>query len=179
MWPAYFILSFLMLKGYFRSFVSLIHSSQKINKWTWNKKNYSLGYNLLFDIVTIPCEAFFILVDDFVDACGISCRFLFFNSLPLCSSLLIVVCSTLNLCTHQFIVDFVITFCPPYTTYILMWISLLKTFSSIKNWITFCARLSVSLPSLFFFLPHNFQPIAGKFRTCGQITFSNMYSVTT
>ncbi len=59
-------------EGYFKSFASLIRSRQKINKWTSNKNKLSSSYNLLFNIITVPSEAFFILIDEFVDACGIS-----------------------------------------------------------------------------------------------------------
>ncbi len=56
---------------YFKCFASLIHSPQKINNWTSNKKKlYSPGYNLLVDIITILSEVFFIPVDEFIDACG-------------------------------------------------------------------------------------------------------------
>ncbi len=36
-----------------------------------SKNLYSPGYKLLFDIIAIPNEAFFIPIDEFVDACGI------------------------------------------------------------------------------------------------------------
>ncbi len=37
------------------------------------------SYNLLFDIIIIPSEAFFISIDEFVDACGITIPGLFFS----------------------------------------------------------------------------------------------------
>ncbi len=61
--------------GYFKSFASLINSPLKINKWTSNqKKHYSPGYKLLCDIITISSEAFFISINEFVDAYGIPCQ---------------------------------------------------------------------------------------------------------
>ncbi len=60
----------------------------------------------------------------------------FSNSLLLQDLLLVLVHPTLNLRTHRFTLDFVITFCAPYTTRILTQISLLETFSIIKNQIT-------------------------------------------
>ncbi len=67
--------------------------------------------------------------------------------------LLILVHPTLNLCMHQFTVDFVITFCASYTTHILVWISLPEAFSSIKNRITLCCS-SLGKLSVLFFLSH-------------------------
>ncbi len=86
----------------------------------------------------VPSETFFVLIDKFVDACGIPHRALLFKGLPLEGLLLILVCPTLNLCALQFTVDFVITFCMPYTTHILKWISLSKTLFGVENWITLC-----------------------------------------
>ncbi len=42
------------------------------------KKLYSLCYNLHFIIITMPSEAFFILTDKFIDACGVSYWVFFF-----------------------------------------------------------------------------------------------------
>ncbi len=44
-------------------------------------KNYSPGYDLLFDIITIPSEAFFVSINEFVDAHSIPRHILLFNSL--------------------------------------------------------------------------------------------------
>ncbi len=49
-------------------------------------------------------------------------------------SQLLLVCPTLNFCTHRYIV---IVLCAKHHT-ILAWISLPETFSRVKNWITFC-----------------------------------------
>ncbi len=73
------------------------------------------------------------LIDKFADVCGISCQVLLSSGLPLWDSSFILVFLTLNLCTHRFTVNFVITFCALYTAHILVWISPLETFSSIKN----------------------------------------------
>ncbi len=35
------------------------------------QKFYSPGYNLLFEIIAIPSEAFFVSINEYVDACGI------------------------------------------------------------------------------------------------------------
>ncbi len=80
------------------------------------KRLYSPRHNLLVGIITVSGEAFFISADEFVDARGIPYRVLF-NGLPLQNSLLELVHPTLNLCTHWFTDDFVITFCTPYTTH--------------------------------------------------------------
>ncbi len=72
------------------------------------------SYNLLTDITALPSEAIFILIDEFVDACDIPYWVLLLNGLPLGDLSHVLVRSTLNFCTHQFIVDFVITFCTPY-----------------------------------------------------------------
>ncbi len=66
------------------------------------KKLYSTGYNLLFDIITIPSEAFFIWINEFADACGIPHPVLVFNSLPLRGLSLVLICPTLIFCTHWF-----------------------------------------------------------------------------
>ncbi len=95
--------------------------STKNQQMDFKPKNlYSLGYNILFDIIAIPSEAFFISIAGFVDACGIPCRVLLFICLVLQSLLLVLLSPALNRCTHQFAVDFVSTFCTPYTMYILI-----------------------------------------------------------
>ncbi len=53
------------------------------------KKFYSPGYNLIFDIITIPSETSFILIDEFVDACNIP--YLLFAGLSLRDSSLLLV----------------------------------------------------------------------------------------
>ncbi len=67
-------------------------------------------------------------------------RLLLFVGISLQNSSLIPICPALNLCTHRFTVDFVITFCTLYTALILalilVWISPLEIFSGVKNWIT-------------------------------------------
>ncbi len=99
--------------GYFRSFASLIRSLQKINKWTSNpKKLYFPGV----DIVAIPSREFFISIDEFVDAYSIPHRVLF-DGVPLRGLSFIFIRPTLNLYSHQFTVDFVITFCALYTAH--------------------------------------------------------------
>ncbi len=70
-----------------------------------------------------------------VNICDIPHRVLF-NGIPLRGLPLILIYSTLNLRTHWFTVDFVLTFCTPNTMHILMRISQHKMFSSIKNQIT-------------------------------------------
>ncbi len=45
------------------------------------KKLYFLGYNLLFNIITIPRKAFFIVIDEFVDASGVPHRVLLFKKI--------------------------------------------------------------------------------------------------
>ncbi len=50
---------FFYYERYFKSFASLIRSLQKINKWASNRKNFILR-NLLFDIITIPSDSFFL-----------------------------------------------------------------------------------------------------------------------
>ncbi len=50
---------------------------------------------------------------------------------------LVLVHSTLNPCTYQFMVDFMITFCIPFTTHILRRTSLPETFFTVKNHKTF------------------------------------------
>ncbi len=140
-------------RRYFKSFALLICSPQKVNKWTSNQTLHYLHHNLLFDIITITSETIFISIDEFVDACGIP-HWLLSNCLSLQGSSLVLICPTFNLCTHWFTVDFVIIFCVPYTTHNFVWISLLETFATIKNWITLrcssLAQLLVLLPSIFF-----------------------------
>ncbi len=120
---------------------SILHKKSANGPQT-KKKLYSLSYHLFFDIITVPSKAIFVSIDEFVDACGIPRQVLLFDSLPLRISLLVLVCPTLNLCTVQLAADFVITFCTQYTVRILVWISLLETFSSIKNQITLrCSSL--------------------------------------
>ncbi len=64
---------------YFKSFASLIRSLQKINKWTLNQKNFkSPDYNILFNMIAIFSEAFFVSISEFVDACGIPGQVLLF-----------------------------------------------------------------------------------------------------
>ncbi len=46
------------------------------------KRLYSPDYNLLFDIIAISGEAFFVLIYEFIDACGIQCQVLLFDGLP-------------------------------------------------------------------------------------------------
>ncbi len=70
------------------------------------KKFYSSGYKLIFNIIALHRETFFVFIDEFVDACGIPHRVLLFDSLPLRGLLLIFVHPVLNLCTHQFTVNF-------------------------------------------------------------------------
>ncbi len=112
---------------YFKSFASLIRSLQKISKWISNQKKLYLfdNYHTYQDIFHIDRW--------FVDASGIPHWVLLFDNLLLWGLSLVLVCLVLNLHTHWFIVDFVITFCTSYTTHILMWISLPKTFSSVKT----------------------------------------------
>ncbi len=102
-------------------------------------KLYSPGYNLLFNIIAIPSDAFFILMNEFVDACNIPQQVLI-EGLPFRGfSLVCSHSSSLGLSTRQFAVDFVITFyetAPTDTAHILAWISLPKTFPNIKNWLT-------------------------------------------
>ncbi len=83
------------------------------------KKLYSPGFNLLFNIVAIPSNAFFILIDEFVHACGILCWVLLFNSLPLSGMSLVLIHPALNLRTHQFTVNCAITLHTSYTKHIL------------------------------------------------------------
>ncbi len=47
------------------------------------KKLHSPGYNLLFDIIAIPSQQFFVPIDEFVNAYSIPHQVLLFNSLPL------------------------------------------------------------------------------------------------
>ncbi len=52
------------------------------------KKLYSPGYNLLFDIITLPSTAFLIRINGFVDVCSIPYRVLF-DGLPFRGLLLV------------------------------------------------------------------------------------------
>ncbi len=55
----------------------------------------------------------------------------------------VLVHPTLNLYTHNFTVDFVITFCAPYTTHIFMWIPLPEIFSTLgvaHTYDTYCMK---------------------------------------
>ncbi len=122
-----------LYERYFKSFALLIHSGKNQQMDLKSKKLYSPGYNLRFDITAIPIETFFISIDEFVDACGIPLQFLLFDSPLLRGSTLVLIHPALNLCTHRFTVDFVMTLCVPYTMHILTCFSLPETFSSIKN----------------------------------------------
>ncbi len=62
-------------------------------------------------------DAFFIWIEEFVDACYIPHRVPLFKGLLLQGSSLVLVYPTLNLCTHRFTVDFVITFHTPSGTF--------------------------------------------------------------
>ncbi len=86
----------------------------------------------------MPSEALLVSINEFFDAYRIRDRVLLFDSLPLPGLMFAFIRPTLNLCTHQFTVDFVIIFCIPYIMHILVWISLPKTYFSVKNWTTFC-----------------------------------------
>ncbi len=66
-------------------------------------------------VIVTPSEVSFVSIDEFVDACSIPHQVLF-DGLPLRDLSLVLVRSILNLCTSRFTVDFVITFCAPYTT---------------------------------------------------------------
>ncbi len=79
------------------------------------KPLYSPCYNPLFYIITIPSEAFFISIDEFVDTCSVPCRVFLFDSLLLHGLLLVLVHPTLNLWVRQLTTDFVIPFCTPHT----------------------------------------------------------------
>ncbi len=104
-------------EGYFKSFASLIRSSQKINKVDLKlKKLYFPGYNRpTFWHIDIPSEAFFVSIDESVDACGIPYQVLLFDGLPLQGLSLVLIHPTLNFCTCRSTVDFVLIFCAPYT----------------------------------------------------------------
>ncbi len=142
------------------------------------KELYPPGYNLLFNVIAIPSKAFFISIDEFVDACGMPHWVLLFDGLPLWGSLLILICPALNFCTPQFTVDFVVTFYVPYTKHILAWISLPKTFSSVNNWITFhCsfvgAPVDVTAIAIFLVTPKFSTDCFTKICMCTRNTFSN------
>ncbi len=99
------------------------------------KQLHSPGYSLLFDIIAIPNEAFFISIDEFVDLCGIPCQVFFFNDLytAACFEVRTSVHPILNLCTYWFTADFAISFSMLYTIHILQWISLLYTLFAMLN----------------------------------------------
>ncbi len=128
---------FAKYEGYFKSFASLIHSPQKIKKWTSNQKNFILPVITFFltwsSYLTkhFPYWSMNLLI-----AAAYHTGFFFsiVFHFEVRHSYLFV--PHLNLCTHRFTVDFVITFCTLYTTHILTWISQPKTFSSVKNQIT-------------------------------------------
>ncbi len=66
------------------------------------KKLYSPGFNLLFDIIAVSSEAFFISIDEFVHACSIPHELHLFDGLLL---RVVLVHPALNLCTHCFTVS--------------------------------------------------------------------------
>ncbi len=109
--------------------------SAKINKWT-SKKKILLQVIIYFSHNHLTQRGIF-YTDRWVCWCLLHATLvLLFDSLQLRGSWFLLICPTLNLFTHWFTVDFVITFCAPYTVRILKWISLRETFSSVKNWIT-------------------------------------------
>ncbi len=101
---------------YFKSFASVIRFLQTSTNGPQTKKLFSPGYNLLFDIITVPSKAVSVSSDEFIDAYGIPQQILF-DSLPLWGLSLVLIHIALNLSTHQFTVDFVIKFCTLYTTH--------------------------------------------------------------
>ncbi len=146
------------------------------------KKLYSPVYNLLYTIIAIPSEALFVWINEFISDCNVLCRVLLFDGLLLRSLMLIFICSTLNLCTLQFTVDFLITFCSPYTAHIPARNSLPETFSSIKDRITLrCSSLGAvvnvtvisSLTNVFPALPF------GEHFLPNRLTGWNMWSLLT
>ncbi len=66
------------------------------------KTLYSSGYDLLFDIIAIPSEAFFVSINEFADACGIPHQVLRFDGLPLQGLSVIPIHPAMNLCTYHF-----------------------------------------------------------------------------
>ncbi len=56
------------------------------------KKLYSTGYELLFGIITIPSETFFLSIDEFVDVCSIAWYVHLFDSLLHWDLLLLFIC---------------------------------------------------------------------------------------
>ncbi len=108
------------------------------------KELHSQDCNLLFDTTVIPREAFFVSITEFVGACGIPYWVLLSNSLLLWGSSLVLVRPTLNLWNHWVTVVFVIIFCIPYITHILVRIYLTETFFRVKRWITTLCCLSFS-----------------------------------
>ncbi len=109
--------------------------------------------------LALSSKTFFILIDEYVDVCGI-CQVLLYNGLPLWGLLPILVHSVLNICAHRFIVDFVITFCTPYLRTFSCEFHYQKHFLALKTEYQFIAypwaQLSVSLPFLFFSSSYNF-----------------------
>ncbi len=77
--------------GYFKHFLflTILHKNQQMDLKP--KKIYFLGYNLLFDIIGILGEAFFISIDEFVDDCSIPHWLLLFDSLLLWGLSLVLV----------------------------------------------------------------------------------------
>ncbi len=57
--------------------MSLIPSLQKVNIIDLKQKKCSPGHNLLFDLIVIPSEAFFIFIDEFLDVSGVPHQVLF------------------------------------------------------------------------------------------------------
>ncbi len=64
------------------------------------KKLYLPGSNLFFDMIAILSEAFYLLIDEFVDACGIPHWVFLLDGLPLQDLSLVLVHPILNLCTY-------------------------------------------------------------------------------
>ncbi len=71
------------IQGLFQKFciTDPIHLKKNQQMDIKTKKLYSPGYNLLFNIIVIPTEAVFVLIDEFVDACGIPHQVLFFEKI--------------------------------------------------------------------------------------------------
>ncbi len=115
-------------KGYFKSFASVIRSSEEINKWTLKqKKNFIFlitlkvlrCWSILFKKSTNGAQTkkalFSSLLPTFQhnylsDSYSIPPSVLLVDRIPLWGSLLVLTCPALNLCTHRFTVDFVIIF---------------------------------------------------------------------
>ncbi len=127
------------------------------------KKRYPPGYNLLFDITAAHLVRYFLYRS--ISLClwytmpnpaycfEVSRFYLFVPSwISVPSQLILLVCTIMNLRTYT--VDFVITFYAPYITYIFVWISQPKTFSSIKNrivlhWLSLGMDISVVVVDIF------------------------------